>query len=236
MTKSLVDQKARRRNPGRRCYDGGMVTTRHGCAALALICGCAWACGDTEGETAHGSGGASGSAGTSSSGGSSAGSSSSGGSAGSGGLGAGCDSGPFDEAALDALDEYCAMYDANVAACGYGDEEPCPVASCLERLYDRAYFPLFVQCQVARSCEEFLGSDDHCFAQATGELTPDRQAWLDACQSRVSECNVGVSDDLCAAVSPLIHRRLFCAIDACLDGPCEDLKACVDRIDIPRCW
>ncbi|HEX6276220.1 MAG TPA: hypothetical protein VFZ53_24430 [Polyangiaceae bacterium] len=63
-------------------------------------------------------------------------------------------------------------------------------------------------------------------------------AFVGYCEDRLEECAPSFSDDLCAVVSPLIRRSIFCGVDACLRGPCDAVPACLELAPaaIPDCW
>jgi hypothetical protein len=147
--------------------------------------------------------------------------------------------GAFTPAAVEAHADYCAARAAHVAACGTPNDEPtCPEVSCLERLYESAGFVSFAECQTRKACEAFLASDDDCFESASGTITQEMLDFVSYCQGRLEECAPSFSDDLCSVVSPVIQRGIFCAVDACLRGPCDAVSACLeqDAATIPDCW
>jgi hypothetical protein len=220
---------------------------------LALFLG---ACdGDSEGDdddpsggsAGTATGGSSGASGSSSqggnsggvTGGSATGGNATGGSATGGTAQCGGGNGSFTPGAVEALNDYCAMRAAHVAACGTPDDDAtCPEVSCVERLYASDGFITYAECQMQKECTAFLATDDDCFEAAGGPLTPEIEEFVSFCDARLDECAPDYSDDLCAVVSPAIHRNIFCAVDACLRGSCDAMPSCLEPVvaEFPDCW
>jgi hypothetical protein len=89
-----------------------------------------------------------------------------------------------------------------------------------------------------KDCAAFLASDDDCLESAGGPLTPEIEAFASFCQAKLEECAPDISDDLCVVASPVIHRSIFCAVDACLQGECATMSSCLEQASaaIPDCW
>jgi hypothetical protein len=81
-------------------------------------------------------------------------------------------------------------------------------------------------CLAERDCKTI---DDKCVANAASKYQSDGtvKSYVDACLAKRTSCSNAFSDDYCGYDYGLFVDSMRAAVKACLDKPCEEVKACV---------
>lgn len=146
--------------------------------------------------------------------------------------GSSCSAAPADApGAREAWESFLTWQSATAPDCGVSD--PWDSYDCTALTLDPRRIVDFTQCMMSDGCNT-VSEEDGCFIDPPG--IPEKKLpgnpyvpWLDGvCIPKSEECNF--VDDYCVLVARTVYRpELRCELRDCLEKPCGELDACLDR-------